>query len=206
MLVLCQGVITLSRRMAPTAKSPAKALRGAAAAARARAQQQQQQEDDQEQETASSPAPAPASPAGAAAAAEEKDEEEEAGGYELGELASEACSPVKGAAAGAATSNPWHLLWATTAACPAWEQRPLQDPMLEGERALHDLVRGTLAHRSIRHVITFLCGCCYCLCCTSRGLSHDISDHASGPAIVPALLAHLGPEGSLDGDGAHRIR
>jgi hypothetical protein len=23
-------------------------------------------------------------------------------------------------------SNPWHVLWATTPACPAWEQKPLQ--------------------------------------------------------------------------------
>lgn len=43
-------------------------------------------------------------------------------------------------AAPAPVTNPWHLLWASTAPCPAWEQRLLQDPVLEGERVLHDLV------------------------------------------------------------------
>lgn len=33
----------------------------------------------------------------------------------------------------------WAWVWDTTAPCPANLQKPLQDPMVEGERVLHDL-------------------------------------------------------------------
>ncbi|GLI70978.1 hypothetical protein VaNZ11_016082, partial [Volvox africanus] len=37
------------------------------------------------------------------------------------------------------SNNPWRRLWDSTAACPVWKQKPLQDPHLEGERVLHEL-------------------------------------------------------------------
>ncbi|GIL85134.1 hypothetical protein Vretifemale_13532, partial [Volvox reticuliferus] len=52
-------------------------------------------------------------------------------------------TPAAAAAASAATpqvsNNPWRRLWDSTAACPVWTQKPLQDPHLEGERVLHEL-------------------------------------------------------------------
>ncbi|GLC52842.1 hypothetical protein PLESTB_000674500 [Pleodorina starrii] len=42
--------------------------------------------------------------------------------------------------------NPWRLLWESTAACPVWRQKPLQDPALEGERVLHELDTLSPAH------------------------------------------------------------
>ncbi|GIL63196.1 hypothetical protein Vafri_17323, partial [Volvox africanus] len=52
-------------------------------------------------------------------------------------------SDTAAAAAPAATpqvsNNPWRRLWDSTAACPVWKQKPLQDPHLEGERVLHEL-------------------------------------------------------------------
>ncbi|GAX79307.1 hypothetical protein CEUSTIGMA_g6748.t1 [Chlamydomonas eustigma] len=40
---------------------------------------------------------------------------------------------------GGVLSNWSHPLWESVEAVPAWEQKPLQDPLLEGERVLHDL-------------------------------------------------------------------
>lgn len=129
--------------MAPTARSPAKALRGVkSAAARMRA----------DVEPASPTAVKGRSVAAGAAAEGDSVADGSSPAAGAGLVGADGCGGSSEAVAqlrmgmdcgnvGQEAMNPWHVLWATTAACPAWEQRPLQ--VGEGARVCDGRMLGT---------------------------------------------------------------